>query len=227
MEPTMTQRDSAPPQAETAPERSAAFFASELERVPLVVILRGLPPAEAVATARHAWAAGVRLVEVTLETPAGLPALEAVVQAAPDGYPVGAGTVTTPRELEQGIEAGARFAIAPGLDTDTVAAAGERHMPFLPGIATPTEAGHALRLGVSTVKVFPAASLGTGWISALSGPFPSLRMVATGGVTAQAAPEFLRAGAIGVGVGRSVAAEGGLDELVRAVSSAGPADASA
>lgn len=188
------------------------FFDTELASTPVVVILRGLSPDEAVSAARHAWSAGVRLVEVTIESEAGLPALEAVVHAAGGNVPVGAGTVTTPQRLKQAAELGARFGVAPGLDADTVQAADEHRVPFLPGVATPSEAGHALRLGVTTVKAFPASSLGPEWIRALAGPFPELRVVATGGVRASNAADYLQAGALGVGVGASVAS-GGLAEL--------------
>lgn len=193
------------------------FFATHLATVPLVVILRGLPPEEALATARTAWAAGVRLVEVTVEGEHGLAGVAALAQAAPAGVPVGAGTVTTPQRLFQAVEAGADFGVAPGLDPDTIQAADQRGVPFLPGVATPTEAGHALRLGVSTIKAFPASVLGPEWVKALSGPFPELRVVTTGGVTASTAPDFLAAGAHGVGVGQAAASAEALPPLVEAV----------
>ncbi|MPY97910.1 MAG: 2-dehydro-3-deoxyphosphogluconate aldolase [Actinophytocola sp.] len=197
----------------------ADFFVDAFRRVPLMVILRGMSPDHAVTAARTAWHAGVGLVEVTIETEDALPTLAAVVRAAPDGVPVGAGTVTTPDRLAAAVEVGARFGVAPGLDADTVRAARERDVPFLPGIATPTEAGQALRLGATTVKVFPAATLGPSWVGAIAGPFPGLRMVATGGVTAATAPEYLRAGAIAVGVGSSLGAGAGLANLVEAARS--------
>jgi 2-dehydro-3-deoxyphosphogluconate aldolase/(4S)-4-hydroxy-2-oxoglutarate aldolase len=195
----------------------ADFFAEGLSPVPLMLILRGASPDDAVAAARQAWSAGVRLVEVTLESESGLPALEAVVRAAEGRFPVGAGTLTTPERLRRAVDAGARFGVAPGLDPDTVAAAERLGVPFLPGVATPTEAGLALRLGVTAVKAFPASILGPAWISALAGPFPELRVVATGGVDAGSAPEYLRAGALGVGVGSSLASGGALAELVPAL----------
>ncbi|WP_304452485.1 bifunctional 4-hydroxy-2-oxoglutarate aldolase/2-dehydro-3-deoxy-phosphogluconate aldolase [Nocardiopsis sp. YSL2] len=196
----------------------ADFFADGLTPVPLMLILRGASPDDAVAAARRAWSAGVRLVEVTLESESGLPALEAVVRAAEGRFPVGAGTLTTPARLSRAVNAGARFGVAPGLDPDTVAAAERLGVPFLPGVATPTEAGRAVRLGVTAVKAFPASILGPAWVSALAGPFPELRVVATGGVDARSAPDYLRAGALGVGVGRSSASGGALAELVPAVS---------
>ncbi|MEV2278895.1 bifunctional 4-hydroxy-2-oxoglutarate aldolase/2-dehydro-3-deoxy-phosphogluconate aldolase [Nocardiopsis sp. NPDC049922] len=196
----------------------ADFFADGLSPVPLMLILRGAAPDRAVAAAREAWRAGVRLVEVTLESEAGLPALEAVVRAAEGRFSVGAGTLTTPERLRRAVDAGARFGVAPGLDADTVAEAARLRVPFLPGVATPTEVGRAARMGVTAVKAFPANLLGPGWVSALRGPFPELRVVATGGVDATSAPEYLRAGALGVGVGRSPAESGGLPDLVAALS---------
>ncbi|WP_236537764.1 bifunctional 4-hydroxy-2-oxoglutarate aldolase/2-dehydro-3-deoxy-phosphogluconate aldolase [Spiractinospora alimapuensis] len=191
------------------------FFVENLGDVPLVVILRGASPEEAAATARTAWEAGVGLVEVTVESEAGFPALEAVVEAAGDDHVVGAGTVTTPELLDRTVDAGARFGVAPGLDTDTVKAAIDRGIPFLPGIATPTEAGQALRLGVSTVKAFPANALGPKWISTVSGPFPRLSVIPTGGIGAHNAADYLAAGAVAVGVGSSITKGGGLADLVR------------
>lgn len=191
------------------------FFTENLGDVPLVVILRGSTPEEAVATARTAWEAGVGLVEMTVESETGFPALEAVVKAAGDEHIVGAGTVTTPELLDRAVAAGARFGVAPGLDTDTVTAAIDRGIPFLPGVATPTEAGQALRLGISTVKAFPANALGPKWISTVSGPFPRLAVIPTGGIGAHNAADYLAAGAIAVGVGSSITKGGGLEDLVR------------
>lgn len=192
----------------------AGFFDKELDPFPLVVILRGLTPEDAVSAARRAWAAGLRLVEVTIENDAGLPALEAVVEAADEYLTVGAGTVTTPHRLSQALERGARFGVAPGLDSDTVLAAGQHGIPFLRGVATPSEAGQALQLGVTTVKAFPAVTLGPDWIRALAGPLPELRFIPTGGVKADNARDYLDAGALAVGVSSSITASD-LDELVR------------
>ncbi|WP_017606160.1 bifunctional 4-hydroxy-2-oxoglutarate aldolase/2-dehydro-3-deoxy-phosphogluconate aldolase [Nocardiopsis alkaliphila] len=192
----------------------ADFFNKGLSRVPLMLILRGATPDEAVAAARAAWNAGVELVEVTQESGSDPATLEAVVRAAEGRFAVGAGTMTTPERLRRAVEAGARFGVAPGLDTDTVAEAVRSGIPFLPAVATPTEVGKAVRLGITTVKAFPANVLGPSWISALTGPFPEVRAVATGGVDATNASEFLGAGALGVGVGRSLARDGALERFL-------------
>jgi Entner-Doudoroff aldolase len=196
----------------------ADFFSEGLSRVPLMLILRGATPDEAVAAARSAWEAGVELVEVTQESGSNPAVLEAVVRAAEGRFAVGAGTMTTPERLRRAVDAGARFGVAPGLDPDTVAEAARLGVPFLPAVATPTEVGQAVRLGVTTVKAFPANVLGPSWISALAGPFPEVRAVATGGVDAANASEYLRAGALGVGVGRSLSSGGALRRFVSTLS---------
>jgi 2-dehydro-3-deoxyphosphogluconate aldolase / (4S)-4-hydroxy-2-oxoglutarate aldolase len=211
---TMRTRDSGPGAEPFA--HWAEFFARALSEVPLVAILRGLGADEAVRAAREAWDAGVPLVEVTVERPEGVDALGAVVEAAPEGHTVGAGTVTTPERLDLARKAGARFAIAPGLDDDTVRSAQEHDLPFLPGVATPSEAARALALGVNTVKVFPASILGPEWIRAVGDPLPELRMVATGGINADNAADYLGAGALGVGMGSALRGAG-LPRLVAAL----------
>ncbi len=153
-------------------------------------------------------------MEVTLERAEGIDTLRAVLKAAQPHHPVGAGTVTSPERLEQARRAGAHFAIAPGLDADTVEHARQLGIPFLPGIATPTDATRAGQLGVTTVKLFPAAAMGAGWLRSLAEPFPDLSVIATGGINASNAAEFLAAGAVGVGSAlRGAAAH----ELVAAV----------
>lgn len=189
-----------------------AFFEEQLGTLPVIAILRGLPPEDAVGQATQAWKLGVRLVEVTLQDESGYAALRAVVDAAPEGFMVGAGTVTTVEELRRAKEQGARFCIAPGLDAGTVEAAiGEMDTPFLPGVATASEVQAAQRLGVRAVKAFPASFLTPAWITAMAAPFPRMGFIATGGVSPTNAGDFLKAGAMGVAVSCKV----GDDRLAR------------
>ena len=184
------------------------FFTDALQEVPLVAIMRHVEPDEAVAIAHECWDHGIRLVEVTVERPEGVEALRAVVEAAGGRSPVGAGTVTTPERLRTAVDAGASFAVAPDLAEDTVRAADQQGIPMLPGVFSPTEVGQAIRMGVTTVKAFPSSVLGPEWVSAIAGPFPELRVVGTGGVTAELAPRLLDAGALGVGIGGALLADG-------------------
>jgi 2-dehydro-3-deoxyphosphogluconate aldolase/(4S)-4-hydroxy-2-oxoglutarate aldolase len=186
-----------------------------------VAILRGLGPDEAVSAAEEIWAGGVQLVEVSLAGEDAVAALEAVcARAAAVGREAGAGTVCTPDDLDTACSAGARFAIAPGLDVATVEAAEARNLPFLPGAATPSEVQAALGLGCVAVKIFPADLLGPAWFRALSGPFPKARLVAVGGVTHANARAFVEAGAVGVGMGSGLQV-GALSELLRELRDAG------
>lgn len=193
----------------------ASFFLTELDPTPLILILRGLGPEQAVATAQQAWKSGVHLVEVTLETRAGVSALQAVVDAAPQGRPVGAGTVTTPAQLKAAADVGAAFGVAPGLDGGIVNVAADMGIPFLPGVATPSEVGRAVDLGLSIVKVFPASHLGPQWLRAIREPFPNMNYIPTGGINAETAKSYLDAGAIGVGVGSSITRGDELDSFLR------------
>lgn len=178
------------------------FFRTQLADIPVIAILRGLSSEDAVAQARQAWDLGIRLVEVTLQDESGYAALEAVVAAAPEGYDVGAGTVTTADQLRRARQFGARFGIAPGLDSATVSAAldAQEDTPFLPGVATASEMQAAQSLGTRVVKAFPASLLTPEWFRAMAAPFPHMSLIATGGVSADNARAFLRAGALGLGV---------------------------
>ena len=105
-------------------------------------------------------AGGISTVEITFRTAAAAAALERAAEV--EGMVVGAGTVLTVEQARAAAGAGAAFAVAPGTDDEVVAACAELGLPFFPGIATPSELGHALRLGRTTVKVFPASTVGGG-----------------------------------------------------------------
>jgi Entner-Doudoroff aldolase len=100
---------------------------------------------------------------------------------------------------------GCAFTVAPGLDADVVRVSRARGLPHVPGVATASEIQQALHLGCEWLKAFPASVLGTGWFRAMRGPFPTLRLVATGGIDAENAADFLDAGADMVAVGSALA----------------------
>jgi 2-dehydro-3-deoxyphosphogluconate aldolase/(4S)-4-hydroxy-2-oxoglutarate aldolase len=178
------------------------FFRIHLTDTPVIAILRGLSPEVTVDLAHRCWDAGIRLVEVPAQDDAGLTALRAAADAARTrGTFVGAGTVYTPTAASLARRAGAAFLVAPGIDADTVRFAQRSGLPYLPGVTTASDVQTALSLGLRVLKLFPAGPLGPEWVTALHGPFPEVDLVAVGGVNADNAPDFLRAGAIGVGVG--------------------------
>ncbi len=190
------------------------YFGTLFAGRPLLGILRGFTPAETVSRAERAWDLGITAVEVTVEVPGQVAALRAAADAARErGLRVGAGTVWTPEQVDAVRDAGAAFTVAPGHDPRVAARSAAAGMPHLPGIATPTEVQTALRAGHRWLKTFPAAALGTGFIKLLRGPFPQVRVVATGGIDADNAAAFLDAGADVVAVGSALADPAQLDRL--------------
>lgn len=156
--------------------------------IPVITLDR---PEDAVPLARALVAGGVRLLEVTLRTAAGLDGARAIMRAVPDAV-VGIGTVLTPDDLRRAVEAGASFALSPGATPDLLAAAAGVQIPFLPGVATASELMAALARGFTTAKFFPATSAGgLPALRALAGPFPQARFCPTGGITEANAAEWL------------------------------------
>ena len=157
--------------------------------IPVVVVER---PADAVPLARALAAGGVRVLEVTLRTPAALEAVRAIAGEV-EGVVVGAGTVTQPGELDAARLAGARFAVSPGFSGTLAAAASDAGLPWLPGVMTPSDVMAAREAGCSSLKFFPAAAAGgVGMLQALRGPFADVVFCPTGGITAASAPDYLR-----------------------------------
>ncbi|SHI88464.1 2-dehydro-3-deoxyphosphogluconate aldolase / (4S)-4-hydroxy-2-oxoglutarate aldolase [Roseomonas rosea] len=147
--------------------------------------------AQAVPLARALVAGGVRMLEVTLRTPAGARAAEAIMAEVP-GAIVGLGTVLTPGDLDLALRLGVAFAFSPGATPELLDAAARARLPFVPGIATASELMAAMARGFSTVKLFPAAQLGgIGAVKALGAPFPEARFCPTGGIGEKEAPDYL------------------------------------
>ncbi|MEP6480834.1 MAG: bifunctional 4-hydroxy-2-oxoglutarate aldolase/2-dehydro-3-deoxy-phosphogluconate aldolase [Rhodoglobus sp.] len=161
-----------------------------LERVRIVPVVVIDDAAGAGDLAEALAAGGIRCAEITLRTQAGLAALEAAA-TVPD-FTVGAGTVLTADQVDRCADAGAQFIVSPGFDEDVVNRARERGLVALPGIATATELQRALRAGLEAVKFFPADRLGgLPGIASLAAPFPTVRFMPSGGVSAANAAEYL------------------------------------
>jgi 2-dehydro-3-deoxyphosphogluconate aldolase/(4S)-4-hydroxy-2-oxoglutarate aldolase len=171
----------------------------------LVPILR-LHDADVAMAAGEAMAeAGLRAIEITATVP-GAAEVIAKLAAALDGSRVllGAGTVLTPEQAQEFVDAGARFLVSPVLDAAVIEAAGRLGVPHVPSGLTPTELHTAHRAGAPLIKLFPAAPVGPGYLKALKGPLPELRIMPTGGLDADSALAFIRAGAVAVGIGGSL-----------------------
>ena len=182
--------------------------------VPLMAIFRGLGVARSLELAQRAWDLGIDNVELPIQTSDDVEALAAVAaEGSKHGRTVGAGTVVTPEQIAQAKAAGASFTVSPGLDLDIVRASAEAGLAPLPGVATPSEVQLAMREGLTWVKAFPASVLGVDWFSAMRGPFPQAKFVATGGMDAGNAAEFLATGVRVVAVGSALADDSQLPAL--------------
>ncbi|MBB2740469.1 UNVERIFIED_ORG: 2-dehydro-3-deoxyphosphogluconate aldolase/(4S)-4-hydroxy-2-oxoglutarate aldolase [Microbispora rosea subsp. rosea] len=156
--------------------------------VPVVV----LDDAEsAVPLARALVAGGLPVIEVTLRTPVALDAIRRIAAEVPEAV-IGAGTVRSPEDVEAAAGAGARFLVSPGTTPGLLAAMLAAGVPFLPGVATATEAMTLAERGVRELKFFPAEPAGgVAYLKSLSGPLPDVRFCPTGGITPSNAPAYL------------------------------------
>jgi 2-dehydro-3-deoxyphosphogluconate aldolase / (4S)-4-hydroxy-2-oxoglutarate aldolase len=146
---------------------------------------------------------GVRVLEVTVDTPGCWDAIAAAARQ-PD-LVVGAGTVTTAEQARHVADLGARFVVSPGLDVDVLVAAHERGLATLPGVATGTEVLAAQRAGADVLKFFPAGGLGPRYLAELRGPFGGVDFVPTGGIRVDEVGAWLQAGALAVAFGSDLA----------------------
>ncbi len=161
---------------------------------------------------------GLTAVEVTFNSPGVLEMIRRLAARFGDRMAVGAGTVLKPSEVEQAADAGARFIVSPNLNLEVISTTKRLGLVSLPGCFTPSEIVTAIDAGADAAKLFPASSLGVGFVKALRGPLPDVRVVPTGGVTPEMARQYFDAGAWAVGVGselvsKDVFAVGGLDRL--------------
>ncbi|HEY4367795.1 MAG TPA: bifunctional 4-hydroxy-2-oxoglutarate aldolase/2-dehydro-3-deoxy-phosphogluconate aldolase [Steroidobacteraceae bacterium] len=162
-----------------------------LALAPVIPVLTIEKVEHAVPLARALAAGGLRVLEVTLRTPACLPAVEAMRKAVPEAV-VGVGTITKVQDFTASANAGAQFGVSPGLTAELAAAAKNAAFPLLPGIMTPTELIYGLGWGFDTFKLFPAQQAGgVNMLKALGGPFPNVVFCPTGGITRATAPDYL------------------------------------
>jgi len=190
-------------------EESQEFFDRAFRLHRAMAIFRGADEEAVAVLSRRAWTAGLVLVEVPLQSPQSERALRTAVAEATRYSAwagVGAGTITSVELVEKAGAAGAAFTVAPGFDPEVLTRSLELGMPHLPGVATPTEVQSAMKIGARWLKAFPADALGEAWFSGMRAPFPTVRFLATGGVTGENALRFLDAGAAAVSFGSSFAA---------------------
>ena len=195
----------------TRPQRLEAVC----EALPLVAILRGLRPEEAVEIAQALFDAGFRLIEIPLNSPEPFDSIAAVRKALPAEALVGAGTVTTRADVARLDGIGADLVVMPHADTEVIAAAKAAGMICIPGIATPTEAYAALNAGADALKVFPAELVGPAAVKAIRTILPAgTRLFPVGGIAPDTMEPFRSAGVAGFGLGSALYKPGDTVETV-------------
>jgi 2-dehydro-3-deoxyphosphogluconate aldolase/(4S)-4-hydroxy-2-oxoglutarate aldolase len=180
---------------------------SALERVldcGVVAVLRA-PSGELLADVAAALlAGGVEAIEVTFTVPKAAQVIEQVTDRLGDKIVLGAGTVLDPETARTAILAGAQFIVSPTVNLDVIRLCRRYSKLAMPGALTPTEILSAWDAGADIVKVFPSELTGPGYLKAIHGPLPQVRLMPTGGVNLNTAADFLKAGACALGIGGSL-----------------------
>ncbi|WP_131735793.1 bifunctional 4-hydroxy-2-oxoglutarate aldolase/2-dehydro-3-deoxy-phosphogluconate aldolase [Actinomadura roseirufa] len=183
----------------------------------VVAVVRGTRADRLAGVLDTLVAAGVRCLEITLNTPGALDGLRAARDRLPADVELGAGTVRTAEGAAAAADAGATFLVSPDCGPEVAATARDRGLAYYPGALTPGEVARAWDLGATAVKVFPASAFGPGYLRALAEPFRDIPLLPTGGIGPDTAPGYIAAGAVAVGAGGSLigdALDGGpLDAL--------------
>ena len=161
-------------------------------------------PARLRAVVDALLAGGVRVLEVTMTVPGAIELIRTLASALPPELVLGAGTVVDVETADRVIDAGASFLVSPVLRPSLIELARRRDVPIMPGCFSPTEILTAWDAGADIVKVFPATALGPGYLKDIHGPLPDIKLMPTGGVTVTNAGDWIRAGAVAVGVGSAL-----------------------
>jgi 2-dehydro-3-deoxyphosphogalactonate aldolase len=175
------------------------------QAMPLVAILRGLLPSDAVAVGQALAVAGITLIEVPLNSPEPFDSIGRLLQALPPSMAIGAGTVLSPDDARRLAEIGGHFLVAPNTDPAVLDTAAQAGLVTMPGCLTPTEAFLALRHVATALKIFPAGRMGPGYLGDLRAVLPpGTRLLPVGGVDAANLGDWRAAGADGAGFGSAL-----------------------
>lgn len=172
---------------------------------PLIAILRGITPEEAIDVGAALLEAGIDRIEVPLNSPEPFASIRAMAKDFGDRALIGAGTVLSERDVEQVADAGGRLVVSPNCDTEVIRKTKALGLQSFPGVLTPTECFAALGAGADGLKVFPAFLMGTEGLKAIRAVLPAMtEMYMVGGVGPESFADWIRAGANGFGLGSSL-----------------------
>ena len=181
-----------------------ATVTAQIEALGVVAVIRLKDAAKLRGVVDALAEGGVRALEVTMTVPRAVDLIRELAPKLPAGFLLGAGTVTDAATARAVIDAGACFVVGPVFRPDVIAACHERGVPAMPGCFSPTEILAAHESGADIVKVFPATMLGPQFIRDVRAPLPQVKLMPTGGVTLDNAGDWIRAGAVAVGVGSAL-----------------------
>ena len=176
----------------------------EIEKQGIVAVIRMQDTGRLRAVVDALAAGGVRALEVTMTVPRAIEMIREIAPTLPAGFLFGAGTVLDAETAHRVIDAGAQFVVSPVFRRAVIEACHQHDVPALPGCMTPTEILDAWEAGADIVKVFPATTFGPGYLKDVRAPLPQVKLMPTGGVTLDNAGEWIRAGAVAVGVGSAL-----------------------
>lgn len=187
-----------------------------MDALPLVAILRGITPDQAVAVGDVLYEAGFRLIEVPLNSPQPFDSIARLVKSLPDDAIAGAGTVMAEADVQRVADSGGRLIVMPHSDGAVIAAAKRRGLWCVPGVATPTEAFAALGAGADALKAFPAEALPPAVIKAWLAVLPKgTAILPVGGIGPENMAGYRAAGVAGFGLGSALYKPGDTADLVR------------
>ena len=174
---------------------------TKIEQGRVIAILRGDFGGREAAMVEALISGGITAVEVTLNSPNALQKIAQLSKQFNSQCAIGAGTVLTSDEVKNVADEGGTFIVSPNCDVEVIKETRRLGLASFPGCFTPTEVVQAMQVGADAAKLFPATSLGPGYVKALRAPLNDVKLIPTGGVTPEIAVEYLRAGAWAVGIG--------------------------
>ncbi len=181
-----------------------SFDLSKFQEEPVLGIIRGVTEEDLSEVLSTVISAGLRFVEVTLNTPNATRLIEEAAKSYSHLICIGAGTVTSPGDAQTAFNAGAQFIVSPTLNEEVAEFCKQKNLAYFPGALTPTEIEKAWNAGATMVKVFPASQMGAEYFRIIKGPFEKIRLMAVGGVGPENISDYLSAGADAVALGGSI-----------------------
>ncbi|MBO3063202.1 bifunctional 4-hydroxy-2-oxoglutarate aldolase/2-dehydro-3-deoxy-phosphogluconate aldolase [Mammaliicoccus fleurettii] len=175
-----------------------------IKETKLIAILRNADPNNILPIVKTLYKAGVRAIEVTMNSPKALESIELIANEMKGKVVVGAGTVLDAESARLAILSGATFILSPTVNKDTIRMSKKYGAVSIPGALTPTEILEAYEYGGDIIKVFPTTTMGPEYIKDLQGPLPHIPLLPTGGVGLNNVEDFIKAGAVGVGLGSAL-----------------------